>query len=247
MDNRCVPSRHLPAVHSDPRPAPVLHRPRPNHTRWLTCTDPLLHSFHGCYDYATLHDRPRLNFTRNARPGETGPGTFPAPCARLARMAGSTATDGGAPVKFRVERDVLADAVAWAARSLRSGRASRSWPASSSRRADEGLRALHLRLRDLGPGHAPGRGADEGQALVPGRLLADICRSLPAKPVEMAIDGAKVSLTCGSRGSACRRCRSRTTRPSRHAGGHRHGAATSSRTRSPRRSPPRAATTCSRC
>ena len=31
-----------------------------------------------------------------------------------------------------------------------------------------------------------------------GRLLADICRSLPAKPVDMVIDGARVSLTCGS-------------------------------------------------
>ena len=29
------------------------------------------------------------------------------------------------------------------------------------------------------------RSADEGRALVSGRLLADICRSLPAKPVEM--------------------------------------------------------------
>jgi DNA polymerase-3 subunit beta len=40
--------------------------------------------------------------------------------------------------------------------------------------------------------------SDEGRALVSGRLLADICRSLPAKPVEMSIEGAKVSLTCGS-------------------------------------------------
>ena len=38
---------------------------------------------------------------------------------------------------------------------------------------------------------------DEGKALVSGRLLADICRSLPSKPVHMAIDGAKVVLTCG--------------------------------------------------
>ena len=39
---------------------------------------------------------------------------------------------------------------------------------------------------------------DEGRALVSGRLLADICRSLPNRPVEMTIDGAKVSLVCGS-------------------------------------------------
>ncbi len=40
--------------------------------------------------------------------------------------------------------------------------------------------------------------SDEGRALVSGRLLADICRSLPNKPVEMSIEGAKVTLTCGS-------------------------------------------------
>jgi DNA polymerase-3 subunit beta len=40
--------------------------------------------------------------------------------------------------------------------------------------------------------------SDEGQALVSGRLLADICRSLPAKPVEMVLEGPRVSLTCGS-------------------------------------------------
>jgi DNA polymerase-3 subunit beta len=39
---------------------------------------------------------------------------------------------------------------------------------------------------------------EEGRALVSGRLLADICRSLPNKPVEMVIDGSRVSLTCGS-------------------------------------------------
>jgi DNA polymerase-3 subunit beta len=38
----------------------------------------------------------------------------------------------------------------------------------------------------------------EGRALVSGRLLADICRSLPNRPVELATEGAKVVLTCGS-------------------------------------------------
>jgi DNA polymerase-3 subunit beta len=44
----------------------------------------------------------------------------------------------------------------------------------------------------------PAAVVEEGRALVSGRLLADICRSLPNKPVEMSIEGAKVSLTCGS-------------------------------------------------
>ena len=40
--------------------------------------------------------------------------------------------------------------------------------------------------------------AEPGVALVSGRLLADISRSLPARPVEVATDGAKVVVTCGS-------------------------------------------------
>ena len=58
--------------------------------------------------------------------------------------------------------------------------------------------ALDLRLRDLRPGHPDADVSEEGRALVSGRLLADICRSLPNKPVDMVIDGPKVSLTCGS-------------------------------------------------
>jgi len=40
--------------------------------------------------------------------------------------------------------------------------------------------------------------ADDGQVLVSGRLLADIARALPHRPVEVALDGTKVTLTCGS-------------------------------------------------
>jgi DNA polymerase-3 subunit beta len=102
-------------------------------------------------------------------------------------------------VKFSVERDVLTDAVAWAARSL---------PVRPSAPV---LAGLLIETNDTGDGLVlstfdyetsaratiPASIQDEGKALVSGRLLADICRSLPAKPVHMAIDGAKVVLTCG--------------------------------------------------
>src|SRR5258708_40240889 len=39
---------------------------------------------------------------------------------------------------------------------------------------------------------------EPGTALVSGRLLSEICRSLPPHPVELTTDGAKVMLTCGS-------------------------------------------------
>src|SRR5689334_15305613 len=39
---------------------------------------------------------------------------------------------------------------------------------------------------------------EEGTILVSGRLLAEITRSLPARPVEISADGARATLTCGS-------------------------------------------------
>jgi DNA polymerase-3 subunit beta len=104
-------------------------------------------------------------------------------------------------VKFRVERDVLADAVAWAARSL-PVRPSAPVLAgllieTSGDRAD-GLVLSSFDYETSARATLPADVSEEGRALVSGRLLADICRSLPAKPVEMTIDGAKVSLTCGS-------------------------------------------------
>ena len=108
-------------------------------------------------------------------------------------------------MKFRVERDVLADAVAWTARAL---------PIRPSAPVLAGLLieagtfedgagrdGLQLSTFDYETSARATLNADvtdEGRALVSGRLLADICRSLPNKPVDMSIEGTKVSLTCGS-------------------------------------------------
>ena len=103
-------------------------------------------------------------------------------------------------MKFTVERDVLADAVAWAARSL-PVRPSVPVLAGLLIETVEGGDGLQLSTFDYetsARATLPASVQDEGRALVSGRLLADICRSLPNKPVEMTIDGAKVSLTCGS-------------------------------------------------
>jgi DNA polymerase III subunit beta len=101
-------------------------------------------------------------------------------------------------VKFRVDRDVLADAVAWAARSLP---VRPSVPVLAGLLIEAGHDGLVLSTFDYetsARATLQAEVADEGRALVSGRLLADICRSLPAKPVEMVIDGSRVSLTCGS-------------------------------------------------
>jgi DNA polymerase-3 subunit beta len=101
-------------------------------------------------------------------------------------------------VKFRVERDVLADAVAWAARSLP---ARPPVPVLAGLMLDASDGRLVLSSFDYevsGRVEIAADIAEPGVALVSGRLLADISRSLPSRPVEIATDAAKVVLTCGS-------------------------------------------------
>src|SRR4029078_4069382 len=99
-------------------------------------------------------------------------------------------------MKFRVERDALADAVAWTAKSL------------PSRPSVPVLAGVLMRVaRD----HLPASGFDyevssqvtvavqpdsDGAALVSGRLLAEITKALPAKPVEVAAGGSHLELGC---------------------------------------------------
>lgn len=101
-------------------------------------------------------------------------------------------------MKFKVERDVLADAVAWAARSLPTRPAI---PVLAGVLLETGPRGIVLSSFDYEVSarvEARAEVADEGRALVSGRLLADIARSLPDRPVEFGADGSKVVLTCGS-------------------------------------------------
>jgi DNA polymerase-3 subunit beta len=101
-------------------------------------------------------------------------------------------------MKFRVERDALADAVAWTAKSL------------PSRPSVPVLAGVMLRVAD-GRLHVSGfdyevssqvsvevQGDADGAALVSGRLLAEITKALPAKPVDIAAVGAHLELVCGS-------------------------------------------------
>ena len=104
-------------------------------------------------------------------------------------------------MRFRVEREVLADAVAWAARSLP---ARPPVPVLAGLMLDasaENGGRLVLSSFDYEVSARVEVNADisePGVALVSGRLLADISRSLPDRPVEVSTDAAKVVLTCGS-------------------------------------------------
>jgi DNA polymerase III subunit beta len=100
-------------------------------------------------------------------------------------------------LRFRVDRDVLADAVAWTARTLP---ARPSVPVLAGIRLDAG-EALNVSSFDYEVSaevSLPVATEEPGTVLVSGRLLAEITRSLPDRPVEMAAEGSKVILTCGS-------------------------------------------------
>jgi len=100
-------------------------------------------------------------------------------------------------VKFRIDRDVLADAVAWTARTL-PVRPPVPVLAGMLIEAGDTLKLSSFDY-EVSAQMTMDIDADEpGTSLVSGRLLAEISRSLPAQPVEITTDGAKVTLKCGT-------------------------------------------------
>ncbi|HYN97146.1 MAG TPA: DNA polymerase III subunit beta [Pilimelia sp.] len=101
-------------------------------------------------------------------------------------------------MKFRVERDALADAVAWTAKSLPS-RPSVPVLAGVLLRATDGmLQVSGFDYEVSSQVTVEVQGDADGAGLVSGRLLAEITKALPAKPVDIAAVGAHLELVCGS-------------------------------------------------
>ncbi|MGH3517046.1 MAG: DNA polymerase III subunit beta [Haloechinothrix sp.] len=106
-------------------------------------------------------------------------------------------------MKIRVERDGLADAVAWVARSLPSRPpvpvlGGVLLEAGSDAGDTDGLTISGFDYEVSATVGIPATIADGGRALVSGRLLADITKALPAQPVDIAVDGARALITCGN-------------------------------------------------
>lgn len=102
-------------------------------------------------------------------------------------------------MKFGVERDVLADAVTWVARGL-PARPPVPVLAGVLLVADaEGTITLSAFDYEVSARITIPAEVDEpGTVLVLGRLLAEICRNLPARPIEVATTGNKIEVTCGA-------------------------------------------------
>ena len=102
-------------------------------------------------------------------------------------------------MKFRVERDVLAEAVTWTARTLPARPPA---PVLSGIRIEaDAVGMLKLSTFDYevsARSEIPAEVSQAGEVLVSGRLLAEISRALPNKPVDVTLDGSKVTVTCGA-------------------------------------------------
>jgi DNA polymerase III subunit beta len=106
---------------------------------------------------------------------------------------------GGLPVKFRVERDVLAEAVTWVARGLPNRPPVAVLAGVMIEASDEGTLTLSAFDYEVSAKIiVAAEVAEPGTVLVLGRLLTDISRNLPDHPVDVATEGNKVQVTCGS-------------------------------------------------
>lgn len=102
-------------------------------------------------------------------------------------------------MKFRVERDVLAEAVTWVARGLPARPPVPVLAGILLEASSEGSITLSAFDYEVSARiTVPAEVTEEGSVLVLGRLLADISRNLPDRPVDVETTGTKVEVTCGS-------------------------------------------------
>jgi DNA polymerase III subunit beta len=101
-------------------------------------------------------------------------------------------------MKFRIERDALAEAVAWSARSLPARPAAPVLAGLLLDVSDDQLTISGFDYEVSTQANLEVSSGSGGRALVSGRLLADITKALPAHPVEVSAEGSRVSISCGS-------------------------------------------------
>lgn len=101
-------------------------------------------------------------------------------------------------MKFRVAREDLADAVAWVARSLPARPPVPVLGGILLTVHDDVLAIAGFDYEVSTRAEVAVDAASDGSVLVSGRLLAQITSALPPKPVDVDVDGAKVSIRCGS-------------------------------------------------
>src|ERR1700747_1132239 len=110
----------------------------------------------------------------------------------------ATTTVGVTDLKFRLVRDDFADAVAWVARTLPTRPTVPVLAGVVLTGSDAGLTISGFDYEVSAEVRLAAEIASPGTALVSGRLLSDITKALPNKPVDVQVEGTRVSLACGS-------------------------------------------------
>jgi DNA polymerase-3 subunit beta len=100
-------------------------------------------------------------------------------------------------MKFVVERDSLVDAVNWVSKSI-SNRPITTALLGIVIDASEEMTLSGSDLETSAKAKFKAEVSQKGKVLVPGRLLAEISRSLPAKPISFALEGTRVLVSAGS-------------------------------------------------
>ena len=100
-------------------------------------------------------------------------------------------------MKLQVERDPLAEAVAWTARAL-PARPTAPVLAGMRLQAGSELTLSTFDYEVSAQSTIPVQADEPGTVLVSGKLLAEIVRSLPARPVDLTTDGTRTTVKCGS-------------------------------------------------
>ncbi|MFZ0529484.1 MAG: DNA polymerase III subunit beta [Propionicimonas sp.] len=101
-------------------------------------------------------------------------------------------------MKIRLDRDVLAEAVQWAARSLPTRPSVPILAGLLVKAAGNQVVMSSFDYETSAKITVQAEVTDDGVALVSGRLLAEIARSLPNKPVDISSDETRMELVCGT-------------------------------------------------
>ena len=100
-------------------------------------------------------------------------------------------------MKFAVERDALVDAVNWVSKSISNRPITTALLGIVIDATDE-ITLSGSDLETSAKAKFKAEISQKGKVLVPGKLLAEISRSLPAKPVTFNLEGSRVLVTAGS-------------------------------------------------
>lgn len=99
-------------------------------------------------------------------------------------------------MKIRIERDVLADAVAWTARALGNPRTGGN-PGIGITAAGDKVTFVAYDRESSAQAEFDAVVEQDGTCVVPGRLLSDITKTLPAAPVVLNLNGSSIDVECG--------------------------------------------------